>query len=192
MEGGDQDVKAKKPKKLSKKKLDAVKAAAAVASAKYKVDAWHAHEKRKALEEALLANLKAKMPMLEGKLAEYSGHWGYEDPIYRFYHGSFKVFYLQSSTKDIVDLLVSCAPTSGPMEPINEDFKRVYEAARAVGDFQLEYNRDWHGKAGPVVAAFLHAKYFLEMAVRYGKELESAPDCLPSGWAAFLYFYNMR
>ena len=44
----------------------------------------------------------------------------------------------------------------------------------------------------PIVEAFFHAKYFLEMAVRYGRTLESPPRKLPSGWAAFLYLYDLR
>jgi hypothetical protein len=42
------------------------------------------------------------------------------------------------------------------------------------------------------VEAFLHTQYFLEMAVRYGRQLEHPPRHLPSGWAAFLYLYNLR
>jgi hypothetical protein len=32
----------------------------------------------------------------------------------------------------------------------------------------------------------------LEMAVKYGRELDEPTDSLPSGWAAFLYLYNLR
>jgi hypothetical protein len=32
----------------------------------------------------------------------------------------------------------------------------------------------------------------LEMAVKYGKELERPPNFLPSGWAALLYLYDLR
>lgn len=42
------------------------------------------------------------------------------------------------------------------------------------------------------VEAFLHAKSFLEMVVKYGKELETAQNLLPSGWAAVLCFYDLR
>lgn len=35
---------------------------------------------------ALLVSLKASLPKLEKLLDECSDHWGYEDPIYRFYH----------------------------------------------------------------------------------------------------------
>jgi hypothetical protein len=44
----------------------------------------------------------------------------------------------------------------------------------------------------PIVEAFFHARYFLEMAVRYGKELATAPCLLPSGWASLLYLYGLR
>ena len=46
--------------------------------------------------QVLLANLKAALPELEKLLDECSDHWGYEDPIYRFYHQSFKVYGIQS------------------------------------------------------------------------------------------------
>jgi hypothetical protein len=43
-----------------------------------------------------------------------------------------------------------------------------------------------------MLEAFFHARYFLEMAVKYGRELELPPTLLPSGWAALLYLYNLR
>ena len=43
-----------------------------------------------------------------------------------------------------------------------------------------------------IVEAYLHAHYFLEMAVRYGKTLKEPPIQLPSGWAALLYLYRLR
>ena len=41
------------------------------------------------------------------------------------------------------------------------------------------------------VEAFFHARFFLEMAVRYAK-LETPPRPLPSGYAALLYLYQLR
>jgi hypothetical protein len=38
----------------------------------------------------------------------------------------------------------------------------------------------------------LHARYMLEMAVKYGIELDGTPRFLPSGWAALLYLYDLR
>jgi hypothetical protein len=42
------------------------------------------------------------------------------------------------------------------------------------------------------VEAFFHATYFLQMAVKYGPELEYPPRVIPSGWAALLYLHNLR
>jgi hypothetical protein len=44
----------------------------------------------------------------------------------------------------------------------------------------------------PILEAFFHARYFLEMACRYGRELEHPPNLLPSGWASVLYLYALR
>jgi len=42
-----------------------------------------------------------------------------------------------------------------------------------------------------IAEAFFHAKFFLEMTVKYEKELEALPTTLPSGWAALLCLYNL-
>ena len=44
--------------------------------------------------QALVVSLKSALPELEQLLYECNGQWGYEDPIYRFYHQSFKVYAL--------------------------------------------------------------------------------------------------
>ena len=45
----------------------------------------------------------------------------------------------------------------------------------------------------PRARAFYEGVLGLKPAqVKYGKELEAAPDCLPSGWAAVLYLLNLR
>ncbi|MGZ5544922.1 MAG: hypothetical protein ACXWIU_09620 [Limisphaerales bacterium] len=58
--------------------------------------------------------------------------------------------------------------------------------------FSSEHNEIWLETTRPIVEAFFHARYFLEMAVNYGRELEYPPHVMPSGWAAFLYLYNLR
>ena len=57
-----------------------------------------------------LTNIKARLPELERLLEEVSSHWGCEDPVYRFYHQSFKVYALQNTTARIVDALRDLAP----------------------------------------------------------------------------------
>ena len=51
---------------------------------------------------AVFRRLKERLPILESLLAACSSHWGYEDPIYRLYHQSYKVFAVQGRTVEIV------------------------------------------------------------------------------------------
>jgi hypothetical protein len=43
-----------------------------------------------------------------------------------------------------------------------------------------------------LLEAFFHAKFFLEMAVKYGKDLRASPTPLPAGWAALLCLFGLR
>jgi hypothetical protein len=43
-----------------------------------------------------------------------------------------------------------------------------------------------------IVEAFFHARFFLQMAVRYGHDLGYAPSSMPSGWALLLHLYGLR
>lgn len=159
----------------------------------------------------LVRNLKAALPDLEKQLSEASGHWGYEDGMYRFYHQSFKVFGLQERTLSIVETLKKLAPKPDPGRdrprfwyyysrkgdapaeppPLHPWFMKIVEDGTGK-TFDLKDNERWLEVTRPIVEAFFHAKYFLEMAVKYAKELDEAPNCLPSGWAAFLYLYDLR
>jgi hypothetical protein len=56
---------------------------------------------------ALVAEIKRKMSILENLLSAVRNEWIYEDRIYRFYHFSYKVYDLQESTKEIVAALHS-------------------------------------------------------------------------------------
>jgi len=135
----------------------------------------------------LFQNLQAQLPELETLLAQCSNHWGYEDPIYRFYHHSFKVYGLQEQTSKIAKMLQALAPNLS----LNEQFLRI--VAEGTGKiFKPEDNRHWETATRPMLEAFFHARFFLEMAVKYGKELKVPPQTLPSGWAALLYLYNLR
>ena len=136
--------------------------------------------------QRLLSSLKQARPRLE-QLLEGSGRFGYEDAVYRFYHGSFKVYALQRMTLDIVQALVALAPE----RPLNANFRCIIEAGTGKV-FALEHNERWLTETRPIIEAFFHARYFLEMAVRYGQSQHDPPNALPSGWAALLYLYNLR
>ena len=135
----------------------------------------------------LLASLKEALPKLEALLERCSDHWGYEDPVYRFYHQSLKLYGLQGTSAEIVAALQRLAPD----RPLNEWFMKIVKEGTGK-EFDLDHNRRWPEATRPILEAFFHARFFLEMAVRYGKELEKAPRSLPSGWAALLYLYGLR
>lgn len=160
-------------------------------------------ENREEKERMLLATLQSRKAELAALLEGYSDHWGYEDPIYRFYHHSFKVFPLQDATEKIVAALRALLPE----QPLNDWFLQI--VAEGTGrKFTLEMNDDWLRHTRPIVEAFFHARYMLEMAVRYADRKAPPPHryppgdarryddleahIIPSGWAAFLYLFNLR
>ena len=134
----------------------------------------------------IFKKLKEDLPALEELSEECRGHWD-EDPIYRFYHGSCKVYHLQSSTLAIVEKLQALAPG----RELNDWFLQIVRQGTGKR-FAKKDNQNWLPVTRPILEAFFHARYFLEMAVKYGRELKHPPLCMPSGWAAVLYLFNLR
>jgi len=137
--------------------------------------------------QELFDHIKAALPQLEALLEECSSHWGYEDMVYRFYHGSFKVYWVQTTTRKIVAALQALAPGHS----LNPWFTAMVEEgtgrAWTAGDISrlLEVTRS-------MFEAFFHARFLLEMAVRYGRKLDAPPaKSLPSGWGALLSLYGL-
>lgn len=109
---------------------------------------------------ALLRAVQEALPSLESLLDEVNGEWQYEDGIYRFYHQSWKVYYLQSWTERIVEALRALAPH----RPLHEWFQEI--VAQGTGrSFETDRHIDWPQATRPILEAFFHARYFLEMAV---------------------------
>ena len=136
--------------------------------------------------DALLKAIKEQLPGLTKLLGDVSRESIYEDWVYRFYHQSFKVYYAQETTRQIVTALENLSP-----QPLNPWFRQL--VAEGTGNlFDNEHNSRWLEVTRPILEAFFHAKFFLEMAVKYGNELQMAPAILPSGWAALLYLYGLR
>jgi hypothetical protein len=141
---------------------------------------------RDRLTRLLLQRLKERKPQLVQMLEELSGHWTYEDPFYRYYHGSFKVYGVQDTTEKAVRLLRELLP--------ERQLNRVFESIIREGtgkEFQMEHNAEWDRHTRPMLEAFTHAKFMVEMAVRYA-DLPEPPIPMPSGWAALLYLYDLR
>lgn len=143
-------------------------------------------EEQDRLTRLLLQRLKENKPRLEQMVNDMSGHWSYEDPFYRYYHGSFKVYGVQDTTVQAVKLLRELLPE----RQLNRAFERII--AEGTGkEFQEEHNAEWDRHTRPMLEAFAHAKFMVEMAVRYA-DLPEPPMPMPSGWAALLYLYDLR
>jgi len=82
--------------------------------------------------------------------------------------------------------------------PFNKWFQKILDDADSSGMHVVdtasgfEIQGDWLSATRPKLEAFFHAKFMLEMAVKYGSELKEPPQGLPSGWAALLYLYDLR
>ena len=140
---------------------------------------------------ALLVNIKRDMPALEKLLSEVDSHWGSEDLIYRYYHGSFKVYRIQNLTRNIYTALEEISPHK-KKKIRNERYLKIINEGAKGRAWKPEDNQDWDNVCRPFLEAFFHSKYFLQMAVKYGKEYKKAPRVLHSGWAALLELYGIR
>jgi hypothetical protein len=151
-------------------------------------EAWNKKQEAREQKEAnLLKSIAAKMPALEELLQRCHDHWGYEDPVYRFYHQSFKVYYLQETTREIVASLQALAPDL----TMNGWFLEIVQQGTGK-EFSPQDNENWTTVTRPILEAFFHARYFLEMVCKYGEELDSPPKVMPSGYASVLYLFNLR
>jgi len=130
----------------------------------------------------LFGNLKKNLRVLEKLLLDVN-----DDGVYRYYHQSFKVFSLQHSTEQVVAELQALLPG----RPLNEWFRQIIKDGTGK-NFEQETNANWVAETQPIVNAYLHARFFLEIAIKYGNELAFPPNIMPSGWALILYLYNLR
>lgn len=146
-------------------------------------------EKARTMKEAaLLENIKRDLPELQALLDEVNSDFDLADYVYRFYHHSFKVFYANSRTTEMVEAFKKLAPEG---VELNKMFMEIVTDATGR-KYNAETNPNWLRETRPVVEAAFHARQFLEMIVKYGKELDAPVQILPSGWAHVLYLFNLR
>jgi hypothetical protein len=136
----------------------------------------------------LLVRIKAKLPQLEELLAQIEDRSGEEDGVYRFYHQSLKVFDLQKLTMAGLKLIEEIGGETDPPHPW---YCQIVKEGTGH-QFELSMNDDWLRHTRPILEAFWHTKYFTQMMIKYGKELETAPQMLPFGWAAVLWLFELR
>lgn len=94
---------------------------------------------------------------------------------------------LQASTDRIVAVLRELAPE----DELHPSFEQIVEAGTGR-EFSAGANERWAEETRPIVEAFFHARFMVEMVCKYGHELEEAPELLPSGWAAVLELDRLR
>jgi hypothetical protein len=138
---------------------------------------------------ALLRNIKRHLPKLREMMARLDA-WDGEDRVYRYYHGSFKVYQLQYTVQSMVKVLKSLSPSRPAV--LCPQFMEAVGAAMGDVAWEHSHNGEWEKRCRPFVDSYFHAEYFLRMAVKYGETLKEAPDLLPSGWAALLELYGIR
>ncbi len=120
-------------------------------------------DSKQQVDNELLANIKKNLPKLEELMEEMNSHWSYEDPIYRFYHQSFKVYSLQEETKRIVETLKSIAPEG---QTLCMEFQEIIVSGASGKQFEPGHNENWTEHTRVFVEAFFHAKFFSEMAIK--------------------------
>jgi hypothetical protein len=135
--------------------------------------------------QELLKRIKAALPQLEA-LNDDLDH-EYEDRVYRYYHGSYKIYVLQAGTQKIVQALQNLYPGRA----LNEAFSRILKEGTGKSS-EAVAGAERTAQERCILEAFFHARYFLDMVIRYGKRLDVAPSWLPSGWASVLYLFNLR
>lgn len=153
------------------------------------------YRRRYEKHDVLLRNIKKRMPALEANLERANNiHMGEENMVYRFYHESFKVYNVQDRTKSMYLTLKMISP-HGKNKIRDPHYLRIVGDAKFDRKFRLEDNKDWDNVCRPFLEAFFHTKYFIEMALKYGKEFKGkrAPvTFVPYGWASLLELYGIR
>jgi len=149
-------------------------------------------EERERMIQKLFASIKENKDAIHKLYEANCGHV-YEDRIYRFYHYSFKVFYLQDSISDIMEFLDKINPRPIDYEHrFNKWFLDIVEGAKKEGEFKMSYNENFPSHARPIVEAYFHCKYFVDMLEAIATKDESPDGTISSAFAAVLELYNLR
>lgn len=141
-----------------------------------------------AQEAVLTSNINQRLADIDALLEKVNDKWVAEDLVYRFWHQSFKVYLLQPTTEAIVALLRELAPGELGLNPWFEEIVKEGTGRK----FDMSDNKNWVSATRPVIDAFFHARYMLEMVAKYGKIRNQEEQFIASGWAAVLCLYNLR
>ena len=139
--------------------------------------------------EKLLKAIKERLPEIKA-LVKPTAYLPGEDSFYRFYHQSFKVFSLQKKTEEIIAEFQQIGEMCEAPQ-LNTMFMEIINAGTSK-EFTLDDNLHWAQSTRPILEAYFHAREMLNLMIKYGENLEHAPNSLPSGWGAVLYLYQLR
>ena len=147
----------------------------------------------------LLKSIKQILPELEALLNELNPQddrllrtWGSEDNLYKFWQRSPNVDRMRDDLRKIVAALLALHrgrhEDGGIFDPLFSSMLSdalVNEKFTPNSDAWLRWSRS-------VAEAYMHAMFFLQVAVKYGHALDAVPATLPSGWGALLCLYGLR
>lgn len=143
--------------------------------------------RRESARAELYSNARRDQGLLEALASEAGGRI-YEDRVYRFYHHSFKVYDLQDLTLRLVAALTRLAP---PGTELAADFMTIV-AEGTNKTWERSHNSRWAAETRPILEAFFHARYMVEMAAACAA-LETYPTGLiPTPWATLTTLYGIR
>jgi hypothetical protein len=132
----------------------------------------------------LLVTLKDKEPMLDTLSIELNK--AVSEAVYRYYHGSFKLYGVQSNTQEAYKFILSLSPDGN----INKSLKDTVEKGTSI-TFDLEHNKAWEVHTHPI----LFAAFQVQQALASLKALSTCsypPTFLSAEWGTALYLYNLR
>lgn len=130
-------------------------------------------------QRVLIKNLKKRRRKLIKLLESINSHWEIEDVVYRLYHSSYKTIWAWDVTQKV-------------MKELEGLYRYGYRNRNSVIKEIMEEGLDKKADPRRWIEAMLHARYLLEMAIKYSKEVKKPLQCLPSGYAAILYLYGLR
>jgi len=120
-----------------------------------------------------------------GKRIDYA----YEDRIYRFYHYSFKIYWLQEYTEEILKIIQKINPNKD--KHLCDFYTEILKDGTGK-EFQKKHNNRWTFHTRPIAEAFFHSKYFLDMLLKIISLKKEQKEVISSGWAALLELYDIR
>jgi hypothetical protein len=101
---------------------------------------------------------------------------------------SYKVFDLQDPVESAFKLINEIGDESDP--PYSE-YVQIVEAG-TTNKFSATTNENWEAETKPILEAFWHTKYFINMMVKYAEDFEKVEMPTRPGMAEVLYLFELR